>query len=518
MIKFRNFLAEAQVSKGNLNKVADIFKRIVQKNLGIKLYRFGGDTGFCEIKDGVGILYIAQNKKAIRLNYIKGEIKSLTLWNKFALNKLGDFTVDLAGLGLLEAGKKLIEIIKAPAAGKVAAYSSIAESTTILSEATRINPADFYELVNKNLPSGLKISVVPWSVITDIALSAGFQVPTIVRNTRVAGTKGPTSRFDLTQLISNPNIETQKVSKENEPIYYMKITAQDPLSKKFLSVKGDKKAEDILKRASDAVHNPDYASHMLDPDTRFGHMADLVKIVCRGNRNSLVIYGGAGIGKTYVVTESIKSEGLQKGKDWILIKGKITTSALYQTLFMHRKNTLLVFDDTDSIWSDAEAANILKAALDSYDERTISWISPRNTNVSLMSDDEKESYNSAIDGQIAKDPGNGKIKLPSEFDYSGRIVFISNLQEDKFDKAVLNRSAKINMQLTQEEIFTRMKSILQFIGDKNVPMIVKEEIFDFIYKASSRGILDNVSMRTFVAAEDLFKSGMDNWKDLLVYQ
>jgi hypothetical protein len=519
MQRFSNFLSEAKVSKSNLNKVADIFKRIIEKNLGLRLYRFGGDKGFTEVKNGVGILYIATNKRAIRLNYVKGEITSLTLWTSFNIAKKGDFTIDLSGMGLLEAGKRLIEVIKNPKTGKVAAYPALVENSMMLQEAKRVKPSEFYDIINKNLPGGISMNNIPRSIMADIAAVNDISIPSVVRyDTKIDGTKGENLRYDLTLLLSDPGIETDKVSKDNEPIYYMKITAQDPNTKKFLSVKGDRKAEEILKKASNAVENPDYQTHMLDPDTRFGHMSDLVSLVARGNRNSLVIYGGAGIGKTYVVTETIGNEGLQKNKDWIMIKGKITTSALYQTLFMHRKGTLLVFDDTDSIWGDAEAANILKAALDSYDERTISWVSPRNTNVSLMNDEEKAEYNSSIDDRLLADPGDAKIKLPTEFAYNGKIIFISNLKEEKFDKAVLNRSAKINMELTQEEIFTRMKSILQFIGDNSVPMAVKEEIFEYIYEASGKRILNNVSMRTFVAAEDLYKSGLPNWKDLLIYQ
>jgi hypothetical protein len=336
--------------------------------------------------------------------------------------------------------------------------------------------------------------------------------------TKVSGTRGKNTRYDFTKLLSDKSIDANKVSKDNEPIYYMKITAQDPNTKKFLSVKGDKKAENYLKKAADAVQKPDYQSQMKDPDTLFGHMADLVTLVSKGNRNSLVIYGGAGIGKTFVVTKTIEENGLTKNQDWHMIKGKITTSALYQTLFMHRKNRLLVFDDTDSIWGDADAANILKAALDSYDDRVISWVSPRTINVSLMSDQEKKQFNDNVDKQIKEDPGSSKIKLPSEFDYNGRIIFISNLTEDKFDKAVLNRSAKIDMTLTQDEIFYRMKSILQYMGDKNVPVSVKEEIFDYLREVSNNNIINNVSMRTYVAAEDLYKSGLSNWKDLLIYQ
>ena len=220
---------------------------------------------------------------------------------------------------------------------------------------------------------------------------------------------------------------------------------------------------------------------------------------------------------TFVVTQTVNSEGLQKGKDWFIIKGKITTASLYQTLFMHREGGLLIFDDADSVWGDAEAANVLKAALDSYETRTISWISGRTVNVSRMSDEEKTDFNVNLDRKIQENPEDPKNKFPSEFEFEGRIIFISNLKYEKFDSAVLNRSAKIDMSLTQDQVFLRMKSILQHLGDKSVPIDIKVEILGFLQAQTNKGLMTDVSMRTFVAAEDTYRSGLPNWKDLIDY-
>lgn len=515
MQSFSDFLIEAKVSRNNLNKVANIFKRMFEKQFRTKLYRYAGDTGFTEIKKGLGILYFYDRNKALRLNYIDGAIESITLWNNYKLGEKGDFTIDLGGLGLTQAGKKILDLIKIPKTGKMLAYPEILESTELY-EAKRISPSDFYNMILTNKTSEHDMQRMPWNVISDIAAANDKQIPTAVRQTQVRGTRGKNKRFDLTKLISQDEIDTpiDKPSRENEPIYYLKLTAQDPVTKKFQSVKGDKRAEQLLTKFAKAVENPDYKEQMEDTDSLFGKMRDLTKVVSRGFRNSLIIYGGPGTGKTFVVTQTIKDEGLVKNQDWFLVKGKITTSSLYQTLFMHRKGSLLVFDDTDSVWGDSEAANILKAALDSYDERVISWVSPRTTNVSLMTDEEKEEYNNDIDLKLRENP-EGKIKLPSEFNYDGKIIFISNLPYEKFDSAVLTRSAKIDMTITQTQMFLRMKSILPHLGSKDVPIDVKEEILEFLKNESSKGILTGVSMRTYVAAEDLYRSGMPNWKELL---
>jgi hypothetical protein len=523
--KFSSFLTEAKVTMTNFDKVAEVFKRIVEKNLSTKLFRFGGPKGYTEINNGVGILYIFANKRAMRLNYRNGSIESLTFWKSFKLGKNGDFRIDLGGMGLTDAGKNLIEILKNPSTGTVKMYPELTESV-FLSEAKRVAPATFAELVSQNLPASMSLNYVTWDFITNVALANDVQIPTVVRTSlKVAGTKGVNTRFDLTKLLPTSavspselqNVDVEKPAKSVEPIYYLKITSQDPETKKFMSVKGDKKAEDMLKMMSSAIQNPDYKKEMKDPDSLFGIMRNLCQVVCRGARNSLIVYGGAGVGKSFVITETIKGEGLVKNKDWFIIKGKITNSALYQTLFMHREGGLLVFDDTDSVWGDQEAANILKAALDSYDERTISWVSPRTINVSKMSDEEKEEFNASVDERMAENPEDTKIKLPSEFNFKGRIIFISNLTYDKFDSAVLNRSAKIDMTLTDEQVFMRMKSILPHIGDKAVPMNVKEEILEFLRAENINGVLKSPSMRTFVAAEDLYRSGLPNWKELLEF-
>ena len=515
MQTFRKYITEAKVSKSNLNKVADIFKRMLEKHLGSKLYRFGGVKGYSEIKSGLGILYFYGSNKAIRINYNGKEIVSITLWNSYRLGVKGDYTINLEGIGLLEGGKRVIEFIRNPKVGKHGVVGNLREDFQQLDEAKRISPDKFVELIYKNRSSMDSMNSMRWDDIKAIAVESDVLVPSVITSVQIG--KGRNRRFDLTKLSDAAN--SGKVSKDNVPTYYVKITAQDPETKKFVSVIGDKKAEKMLKTMTGSLNNPDVKTEMKNPDTLFGIMGNLTQLVARGSRNSLIVYGGPGIGKTYVVNEMLNAEGLKKGTDWYVVKGKITTSSLYQTLFMHRKGGILVFDDTDSVWSDKEAANILKAALDSYDERIISWLSNRTVNVSKLDQAAKEELNTNLDYKLASEPGDGGIKLPSEFDFNGRIIFISNLPYEKFDSAVLTRSAKIDMTLTPEQIFMRMRSIITKggLGAKDVPENIKNEIVDYLIAQNATGDLSGISLRTYVAAEDLYRSGLPNWKDLLAY-
>jgi hypothetical protein len=266
-----------------------------------------------------------------------------------------------------------------------------------------------------------------------------------------------------------------------------------------------------------AINAPIPTEIDLKEDTLFRDLVDLIKLTAKGDNKSLIVYGGPGIGKTYVVTTTLKELGMERDKDWFMVKGHATPIALYQNLFLHRRGQLLVFDDTDSIWEDKDAANIMKAALDSYSERTISWFSSRTTNISILSKEARIKYETDVEQAIIADPASTKIKLPSEFIYTGRVIFISNLIQKNFDKAVLSRSLKIDMTLTPDQLFRRLEAIIADVGPKNVSVEDKRMILNKLKEYQLLGNLKNPDMRTFVLAVEVFKSGAKNWVDLLRY-
>ena len=174
--------------------------------------------------------------------------------------------------------------------------------------------------------------------------------------------------------------------------------------------------------------------------------------VAKRRSNSLIISGDPGVGKTQVVKDSLNSIGMSKDEDYVFSTGTATTAGLYELLFKNRKK-LLVFDDCDAVLKDAESINILKGALDTYEIREISKLTKSTTFDSTgMTDEEMdEEYNTS-----------GKV--PNKFDFTGQIIFISNLPEDKFDKAILSRSLHVDVHLTKQELFERMKNIMRRIS------------------------------------------------------
>ena len=307
MIPFKTYITEAALSAGNFEKATSLIVSLLSKKLGQKFYRYGGPKGFTNNVKGTGILYFYDKHRAIRFNHDGSEFSSISIWKNYKMGKNADMTIDLGGINVVSAAKRIVEILSKPVqAGSLALYVEDIEmpSGKLLTEAKRISPHEFYDVINNSLSPGESISSMTWERMSEIALSKDYQIPTVVRSTKFG--KGVNSRYDLTKLLAVK--DSEKTSTSNEPIYYLKITAQDPLTKKFQSIKGDQRAEQMLKTIDTALSNPTPAMEKeirKNPNTLFAHMENLVQVVSRKKRNSLVIVGGPGIGKCLVFDEEI---------------------------------------------------------------------------------------------------------------------------------------------------------------------------------------------------------------------
>ena len=189
--------------------------------------------------------------------------------------------------------------------------------------------------------------------------------------------------------------------------------------------------------------------------------------VARGKSNSLIISGDAGIGKTQTVKDTLSSLGMNKDVDYYFATGTATTAGLYELLFRHRSK-LIVFDDCDAVFKEPESVNILKGALDTYDVREISKLTKGNTFDSVGMSDEEIAQEADSSG-----------KLPNKFDFIGQVIFISNLPESKFDKALISRSLHVDVHLNKQELIDRMRTIMRRLAP-DVEFEKKSEALDYL--------------------------------------
>jgi len=221
---------------------------------------------------------------------------------------------------------------------------------------------------------------------------------------------------------------------------------------------------------------------------------DLSAAVGEGKFKSLFISGRAGTGKTYNVEQGLLRAGLRPDIDFFYVSGTISTFEMYKKLYQY-SDKVLVFDDADSVFNDQESRNILKAALDSKKVRIISYLKKIKQLYDVVEYEKNPDMN--IEGLI-----------PNRFEFTGSVIFVSNLPKEKADPdgAIRTRSILIDVNPDDMTLLEMIKKMLPYLEPKNLSMQQKLEIFEFV-KTSK-----NVSMRTFLKAASFYEAGLKNWK------
>lgn len=244
--------------------------------------------------------------------------------------------------------------------------------------------------------------------------------------------------------------------------------------------------------------DPTSSATEFDINQRFGFVTDLVSMVAAGATASTVITGEGGLGKTYTVIQALKAAGLKDISDvevgavvppkstYRVVKGFSTPKGLYRILF-ENQNSIIVFDDCDSVLKNDDACNILKGALDSFDKRIITWNSSR---------DEED--------------------LPRFFQFKGGIVFISNMPMGKIEQSIRSRAMCVDLEMTTEQKVQRMEVIMKspdFLPD--VRESVKFAALNLVSELKDRS--KEVSLRTLIKTARIANTGNPNWKSLAEY-
>lgn len=222
---------------------------------------------------------------------------------------------------------------------------------------------------------------------------------------------------------------------------------------------------------------------MFPIDKRFEILNNLTVMVVAGVTPSLIVTGPPGFGKSHSILKCIENSDLTKD-DYIIYKGYSTARGLYNCLY-DNFDKLIIFDDCDSILEDKVALNILKSALDSYDERVITWMSKINKG----------------------------DKYPQQFEFKGRVIFISNKSKSEIDEAILSRSLTVDLSMTFDEKIMRMTSILPNILT-DYDMDIKKDALNFL-----KTLKDDVdiNLRTLIMVIKMRASFSDNWESMAKY-
>ena len=141
---------------------------------------------------------------------------------------------------------------------------------------------------------------------------------------------------------------------------------------------------------------------------RFEVLKQMTLAVRNGGVRAMIVSGPPGVGKSFGVEEVLSKDGLfdqlaQRKPRYEIVKGAMSALGLYAKLYEYSdKNSVLVFDDCDSILMEDLSLNILKGALDSSKKRFIAW----NT-----------------DSRLLRSEG-----IPDRFEFKGAAIFITNIK------------------------------------------------------------------------------------------
>ena len=199
---------------------------------------------------------------------------------------------------------------------------------------------------------------------------------------------------------------------------------------------------------------------------------------------------------SYSEVNSITGSVEQKVVTYHVVKGTMNAAGLYATLYNNRKpNEILVVDDCDSVTEDKVSLSLLKAALDTSDQRMIDWGATRRAD-----------------------------NLPLRFEYQGGIIFISNIdfRYGSFAKsiashveAIVDRCLYLDMNIrnTREKLM-RIRYVCDDLGGLHKQRGLKpeevQEVLSWVEQHAEK--ISPLSIRSVMHVGSLYRSS--NWQQL----
>jgi hypothetical protein len=223
----------------------------------------------------------------------------------------------------------------------------------------------------------------------------------------------------------------------------------------------------------------------------------------QGNIRSCIVTGATGCGKSWIVDQNTEEARDANLIELRVLQGASSALGIYKELWYANqgpsdKVKILKVDDCD-IYHDLEAINVLKIALDTKQNRRISW--------------NKESY-PLINNNI-----------PLEFNFEGACIFLSNknfVREISYGgkmadhyKAFLGRSIFLDLGIhSKREILIRIKQVVD-IGDfyDMHSIEAKDGATMLTWCTDNLDKIREISFRTMLQLHQMMNMGSD-WEEM----
>lgn len=446
-----------KVMKGVIKNVVSI----LQKRLGVKFYP--GKYPVFVYKRGEGNvqgLMLYAGLKAIRLNWLIGKtsssVVSVDFWND--PNPQPDLTIKTEGQNIVQ----LLDLI----------------TTTFQTG----KPSEIDLIQEAGVKRGQAIEWIKYWIKTSgtkLKAIAGMKMQYIYQEFQ---------KWSLDNIGGWSSSAVSPQTFRNNMLLVFRDNGVDyKFAQKIKAEKAPKEVRLVNKKEEKTFSDEIKDAWKLSPDEMFEQIEVYAKDVVTGRKRGLIITGDPGIGKSWTIYEGPDSILKKSGAKFKSIgPGKITPMELYKFLY-DNNGQILVLDDIDSVFFDESGANIMKGAMGSGSQRMISYFS-RTTGP------EKD--------------------YPSEFEFTGRVIIISNAYASDFAPAIRSRAELIELNLTQEEIVERIRGLADKLPPTDADYEDKMRALDFLLTITNE--YKKLDFRTFSSCVDDVSSGNPNWKAWVV--
>lgn len=462
------------------------------RRLGVEHYKNSKNRGFGER------FQLGDTLRCVRFNWAgkkSSEIESVDFW--LGNQRDPNFNIVVKGTSFVKSLPGLAAIIKKPKLGKfkISALAGLNESAEQITEAKK---GEF---------------------------NAQTSVADMIQKLE-AGRSFNRSEFIMAYHPENAFAYDEFVEANSEKLVIQGKRISLPKGEKFGGAKKGIAGADGELEVSNGGNGEEYEVEVPEDDRvsfseSIEHLEGLTTALIKGSFNALMVAGKGGTGKTQTVETALENAGLKDGAGYFKITGSASPIGIYTALYKYR-DKIVLFDDCDGALDSQDGRNIIKAATDTKPQRKLVW----GKKSSGMYDPDDESSPKAKDpkkpssdmfGSEEEEEDMIDDRIPRHFIFTGRIIFISNLQINKLDPdgALRTRAFLIAINPTPEEIFQRMGEILDSVKLEGGLTMSHEDRVNVLNVVKSSRKKDDASLRTLVRALNLAASKAPNWERLV---
>ena len=488
---FSQFLTEG-ISAHNASKVALLIQKYLTRKVGSKFHKLPGIEHYHNsIEKGFGIRYFFNGAHSIRFNWKADKfdfnaLHSVDYWNGSSHDPNFHIAFD-HDTSLAKVLPTVIDFLDDPRLGELdiippdslseEAQKDLDNVIQLCYNGSTLNEMVLTEMASEAIFDGVlkhfvKGKPVDWTSIKTDFGSRGNKVALQIRDDN----PGAFEKQGRTVVFTG---DVKAIAKSKDAIIAKLGGGKATVTKGGSgdAYSGADASDQVDKIEKEGVEKVAYKEQLKD-------LSSMVKLVIKGASNALFVAGRGGTGKTHTVEKVLGELGKKDGDGYFKNTGSASAIGIYKLLYRYR-NDIILFDDSDGALADQDSRNIFKAATDTKKVRKLVW--------------NKDSKNMVHPDDMPEDEdGEDTGMIPKFFEFTGRIIFISNLQINKLDPdgALRTRAMMLAINPTDAELVEQMESIIGTIELEDGLELNKEErqkVMDEIKKSKS-----DVSLRKLV--------------------